>query len=449
MTDLLLVLSFIAFLALGTLAPFLFSLSYVWVDIFLPHRVSDALLTNVPVALITGIAAFGSYLIMDRRAPPRLGLLFLLYLVLAVWITLSTFAWPVVPGPAEVKWDPSIKTRVFAAFIPVLFRSRVQIEAFLMVIIFSAAAHLLPWGVKTMVSGGGYGKQMGLLGSNATFLSESSVISAVCLAFIPLLLTLVRHNLLIPKGRLRQALFFGMAGLFALGAIGTFARTAIIGLAVLYAGMWWRAKRKVWFTVGAALALVVMGAFTSTQWTERISTTADFQTENSAATRLAVWKWTLGFVQDHPLGGGFNVFVTNKIVMDNPDPAGQPLVQFGRAFHSIYFAYLGEHGYVGLALFLSIVGLSYAALQSTRRLTRNIPEHAWCFELAGSLQIGLSVFLACAAFVDVSFHPLLWDQLALAVCLREYARRAVAPAPRRQSVTVDGPIRGGIAARAR
>ena len=52
MTDLLLTLSFVAFLALGTLAPFVFALGYVWVDIFAPHRISDAILTTVPVALI-------------------------------------------------------------------------------------------------------------------------------------------------------------------------------------------------------------------------------------------------------------------------------------------------------------------------------------------------------------------------------------------------------------
>ena len=449
MTDLFLVLSFVLFLALGTLAPFVFGLGYVWVDVFLPHKVSDALLTNVPVALIMAIASFGSYIALDRRSPPRVGLLFLLYLLLAVWITLTTFGWAVAPGPAQLKWDPSIKTLLFSAFIPFIFRSRVQIEAYVMVFLFSAAAHLLPWGLKTALSGGGYGRDMGLLGSNATFMSESSVISAVCISFIPLLLTLARHNVLIPAGRPRFALFYGMAAVFGLGSIGTFARTALIGVSVLYAGMWWRAKRKVWFTVAAALVIVVAGAFTSTQWTERISTTADYQNESSAMTRIVVWRWTWNFVQENPLGGGFNAYVTNKIVIDSADPMGQPFVQFGRAFHSVYFAVLGEHGFLGLAIYLGIIGLSFAALQSTRRLTRGQPEHAWCFEMAGAVQIGLAVFLACAAFVDVSFNPLLWNQLALAVCLREHARRAVAPAPRRARVMEEGPIRGGVAARAR
>ena len=365
---------------------------------------------------------------MDRRDPPRFTLLLALYLALGAWITLTT-SWAIVPAAAWLKYDPSIKTLLFAAFVPFVFRSRVQIEAYVMVILFSAVAHILPWGLKTMVSGGGYNQSLGQLGSNTSFLAESSVISAVCLAFIPLMLSLSRHNTILPPSKLNRVGFYGLIATFAVGSIGTFARTALVGLAVLYAGMWWRAKRKTVFTIVAALGLAGLMAFTSTKWTERISTVSDFKTENSSATRLAVWAWTWNFAQQNPFGGGFNAYVTNRIETPSNDPAGQPDVQFGRAYHNIYFAALGEHGYPGLFLYLSILAGTFLTLQRTRTLLRGVAEHAWCFEMAGALQIGLATFLACAAFVDVSFNPILWDQLALALCLREYARRVAKPAP--------------------
>lgn len=417
------VLSFVGFLALGTLSPFVMSLGYVWVDTFYPHLLSYGLLSTVPVAFIMGAAAFGTYIAFDRRNPPRFSVLLVLYFVLAFWITLTT-SWALVPSTAWAKYDVSIKTLLFSAFIPFVFRSRVQIEAYIQVIMFSAAAHILPWGVKTAISGGGYEQSLGQLSSNASSLSESSVISAVCFAFIPILLVLAQHNKILPPSRITRLGFYGMVFTYAVGSIGTFARTGLVGLVVMGTGLWWQAKRKIGFAIVAALGLATMFAFTSDRWTARISTVAEYNTESSALVRILVWKWTWSFVQENPFGGGFNAYVVNRITIPSPDPMGEPIIQTGRAFHNIYFAVLGEHGFPGLALYLTIVALSFLALQKTRRLTRDDPEHAWCNQMAGALQISLATLLACANFVDISFSPLMWDLLALALCLREYARRA-------------------------
>lgn len=427
MSDLLITLAFIGFLAFGLISPFFLSLGYVWVDTFYPQFVARGMLGSVPVSFIMGAAAVGSYLLMDRRSPPRLGLLFALYLALAAWITLTT-TWAVLPGAAWVKWDVSFKTLMFAAFIPFVIRSRIQIEAFVQVLLFSTAAHLLPWGAKTLLTGGGYDRSLGLLDSNQMPLSESSVVSAVCIMFVPLLVVLARHNRIIPPGRLPRLLFYGLIANFLIGSVGTFARTALVGLAVMGGGMLWRSKRKAGFAVAGAVALGLMFAVTSDKWTARVSTIGDYQTEGSALVRTLVWQWTWDFAKEHPLGGGFEVYMTNRIVLPATNPDGEAIVENGRAFHNIFFAVLGEHGYPGLALYLSIMGVSLLGLQATRRTLRGLPEHAWCYEMAGALQISLATLLICANFVDISFNGLLWEMLALSVCLREYARRVVKPA---------------------
>ena len=423
MTDLLLVLCFVGFIALGTMAPFVFSLGYVWVDTFSPHLLSYGLLNSIPVSFLIGAAAFASYILFDRRNPPRLTLLLGLYFALAVWITLTNF-WAVMPVEAFSKFDVSIKTLLFAAFMPFVFRTRVQIEAFVQVMLFAAAAHILPWGIKTAVSGGGYDRSLGLLGVNATWLSESSAVSAICFTFIPIMLVLARQNILLPPSRYTQAVFYGLSGLFAIAAVGTYARTAIVGLVVMSAGLWWRAKRKIGFAIVGAVALMGLLSFTSDAWTARVSTSTEYQTESSAVTRLLVWRWTWDYALQNPLGGGFNVFLINRIETKG-SPDQPPVVQFGRAFHNIYFAVLGEHGFPGLALYLSIQGLTFLGLHATRKRLRGQPEHAWCYDLAGALQIALATMLACANFVDMSFSPLIWNMLALGMCLNYYGLRAV------------------------
>lgn len=424
MTDLLLILSYVGFLALGPLAPFVCSLGYIWVDIFYPHHLSYGLLTSVPVAFIMGGAAFASYLALDRRSPPRFTLLLCLYFTLAIWITLTN-TWAILPVQAFPKYDVSIKTLLFAAFMPFVFRTRIQVEAALQVMMFAAAAHIVPWGLKTALAGGGYNKSLGLLESNSVSLAESSVISAVCFAFIPLFLTLARHNILVPLNRYTRAMFYGLSALYAIAALGTYARTAVVGLVVMGAGLWWRAKRKLWFGIAGAIAVMVLLSFSSDKWADRIGTVTEYKTEHSALVRTLVWRWTWDYALQNPLGGGFNMFFINRFEVPNADPTMPPDVQVGRAFHNIYFAALGEHGFPGLALYLSIQALTFLSLQATRRRLHGHPEHAWCYEMAGALQISLAALLACANFVDISFSPILWNLTALGVCLQEYARREV------------------------
>lgn len=424
MTDLLLILAFVSFLALGTIAPFVFSLGYVWVDTFFPQFLGYGLLTTLPVSFIMGAAAFGSYLLLDRRDPPRLTVAHALFFVLAVWITLTN-TWAVVPDAAGPKYDVAIKALLFAAFLPFVFRTRVQIEAFIQVMLFSATAHIIPWGIKTAVSGGGYGKSLGLLDSMQAWISESSTLSALCFGLIPLVLVVAKHNVLLPVTRYTRYGFYGLVALFGIAAIGTYARTALVSLAVMCAGFWWRSKSKLVFPILAAVLLAGLFSFTSDRWTERISTVSEYQNESSSAVRLYVWRWTWDYALQNPFGGGFNVFYINRIELPSPIPGEPPAVQTGRAFHNIYFAVLGEHGFPGIALYLAIQGLILLALQRTRARLRGHPEHAWCYDMAGALQISLATFLAGANFIDVSFSSITWNLLSLGLCLTYYARKAV------------------------
>ena len=85
----------------------------------------------------------------------------------------------------------------------------------------------------------------------------------------------------------------------------------------------------------------------SDRWTARISTLSNYEQESSANTRILIWKWTIGFSFEHPFGGGFNSYLVN-VIPNPPGPDGEQTYQYARAFHNIYMAALGEHGYPGL-----------------------------------------------------------------------------------------------------
>jgi putative inorganic carbon (hco3(-)) transporter len=161
---------------------------------------------------------------------------------------------------------------------------------------------------------------------------------------------------------------------------------------------------------------------TSSAWNERVATIGDFQQENSAYTRILVWRWVLEFTATHPLGGGFQAYVTNHI--EFPATETEPaMIEFARAYHSIYFEVLGEQGYPGLLMYLTITGLTFYKLNRTRKQARAYPELEWITSLSGALQSGLAVFLSAGAFVGIAFQPMYWYFIAMSISLNAYMWR--------------------------
>jgi hypothetical protein len=162
---------YLGFIGLGFNTPFIATLGYVWVDTFRPQEVAYFLLNQIPVALIMGITALGTYFLLDRRSPPRLLLETTLQAAMTIWVTV-TLIWAEVPDAAMAKWGSAFKTLAFATFVPFVIRSRVQMEAFAQIYVLSLAANFIPFGLKTLISGGGYGTNLGLqqgnMGSPAT-----------------------------------------------------------------------------------------------------------------------------------------------------------------------------------------------------------------------------------------------------------------------------------------
>jgi putative inorganic carbon (HCO3(-)) transporter len=411
---------YVSFLGLSFRAPFIATLGYIWVDTFQPQAVAYIVLNDLPVAMIMGSMSLVLYLLLDRRSPPPLTLQTVLQASMAIWVTL-TLIWAQRPEAAWIKWDWAFKTIAFATFIPYVIRSRVQIEAFAQTYVFSLAANFVPFGVKVLLSGGGYGVNLGLQSGNAG-LAEGGFLSTSCLMAVPLAIFLASHSQIIPKLRVLPLAYWGIAGLAVVTAIGTYERSALFGCVVLGVYMWIRTKHK--FSFGIVLAIVAcLVIYTSSgAWNSRVSTISDYQSDSSAMVRILVWKWTLNFVATHPFGGGFVTYLVNHVEL--PAAGAEPAhTEYGRAFHSVYFEVLGEHGYPGLLMFLLLAGSTFVMLRRIAKKARPHPELQWVVGLSNALQSGLAVFMTCGAFVGVAFQPMFWYFVSMSICLNAYMWR--------------------------
>ena len=414
--DLGLIAFILTLMALGLRRPFLFALTYVYIDTVSPQRLSYYLLNSVPISMIVAAFAMAGWLLFDRkegiRPTARQGLM----LILIAYTAMTTLH-AAVPLAAAEKWQWAWKAIAFAVFLPFTLRTKLRIEAVILFLVLSCAAIVIVGGIKTLLSGGGYGV-LNLMVDNNSGLFESSTIATVSIAIIPLILWLAKHGTIFPPDW--RVKIFAAALIFAclLMPIGTEARTGLVCIGVLAVLMLRDVKRRLLYLTGAALLGMAAIPFLPSTFTSRMTTIQGYQADQSANTRLAVWKWTWDYAQEHPTGGGFGAYQQSQIMVQTVDTraAGgvqvvstQMSAQAGRAYHSSYFEMLGEQGFPGLILFLLIHGIGLVRMEVIRRRYRRVTgELGWVAPLATALQHFHIIILVGSVFVAIAFQPFPW-----------------------------------------
>lgn len=414
--------------------PFAMTLAYIYVDLVQPQEISWYLLNSIPLSFIFGAAAVLFFFAFDRKRNLRFGPLQLLMLLFLAWITFTTFI-AQLPEFAWVKWGPAWKALIFAAFLPLVLQTRLRLEGALMFIVLCVGCITITGGIKTVLGGGGYGTLAFLVDRNAG-LYEGSTISTVAISIIPLILYLARYNIIVAHSKWTRLFAAGLVFAAVLIPVGTEARTGLVCLGVLAVLLWLGAKRKILFGAGALLLALASIPFLPDTFTGRMQTIQTYDEDTSASTRLAVWGWTLDFVRDHPLGGGFGAYRLNKLEVEVRERSGDGnnmsedttvVTDRARAFHSSYFEVLGEHGYPGLAIFLAMLVVALVQLRRLYTRFRDSETDRWIADMARAVGHTLIVYMAGSIFVGVAFQSTQYYLLATTAALAHIASRRAKP----------------------
>jgi probable O-glycosylation ligase (exosortase A-associated) len=429
--DIAIILFLLVLLTFALKRPFLFTLAYIYVDTVSPQRISYYLLNSIPLSNLVAALALAGWLVADARHGFRftarqaiLGIL-----ILYSWWTTSEAVSPV---EAQLKWDWVWKTLVFAIFLPLTLRSRARIEASLLFLILSAGVIIIGAGMKTALGGGGYG-QLSLFVSSNTGLYEGSTISAIAVALIPVVLWFARYGTIFAVDWRVRIFVCGLVFACLLMPIGTEARTGLVCLVALGALMLRQVRRRALYIGLLALAAVAITPLLPQSLQARMGLIQGYQQDSSASSRIAVWKWTLDFVQDRPTGGGFGAYHINRLQVETVQARTeggvqtvdrQQMVDEGRAWHSAYFEMLGEQGWPGLFLFLLLHAIGLIQMETVRRRYRSeAGDKAWIAPLATALQHFQIIYLVGALFVAIAFTPFVHLMLGVQIGLNVILRR--------------------------
>lgn len=422
----------LAFLALGLRRPFIWVLAYLYIDIVAPQKISWGILASLPISLIAFAAAFLGWVLADDKTDSRFTLRQGLMLALLAYCGFTTLGADF-PVEALSKWDWVWKAMVFAVIFPLTLRTRLRIEAVVLVMVLAIGSIIVTGGIKTALSGGGYGSLRFFVNDN-TGLYEGSIISCMAIAVVPLIWWLVKHGTVYPADWRVKLFGAALTGACLLIPIGTQARTGLlcIGLLVVLS---MRTVKNRFLYLGLAGAMAVMAIpFLPDSFTQRMSTIENHQADESASTRIAVWKWTLDYVKDNPFGGGFDAFRGNQLTIQTRDAETtgnttaietQTVTDAGRAYHSSYFEMLGEQGWLGLALWLALQVSGLWQMERLRRRWkgRDRPGERWQAPLAAALQHAQLIYLLGSAFVGIAFLPFPLMVIGLQCGLWSYLKR--------------------------
>jgi probable O-glycosylation ligase (exosortase A-associated) len=421
----------LALLGLGLKRPFLFVLAYAYIDIVAPQRLSYYLINSVQLSAIAAAFAIGGWLIFDDKRGAGVAPRQWLILALLAYCGFTT-VYADLPDMAHFKWEWAWKALAWAFFLPLALRTRLRIESYLLFMTLSAAAIIIVGGIKTLLSGGGYGA-LNLMVDNNSGLYEGSTISTVAIAIIPLILWLARFGTIFPRDWRVRSFAYALVFACLLIPVGTEARTGLVCIGVLAVLMLRDVKRRIVYLSVLGLAAVAAVPFLPQSFSTRMDTISGYQADQSANVRLAVWAWTWSYAKENPLGGGFDAYRQNRIQVRvvNSSEAGpvaavneQVHADESRAYHSSYFEMLGEQGFPGLFLFLLIHGIGLVRMEVLRRRYRSAAgDEAWIAPLATALQAGQIIYLTGSVFLGIAFQPFVWMLIAIQIAFDRWVSR--------------------------
>lgn len=398
--------------------PWVGCLMFVWVSLMTPQRFAFGFAYNFPFASLIAICTLFGLLLTQDELRYDINVVLFLLLLFPLWMCV-TYAFALEREAGFVRWVEVMKIFFFLHVSALVLRTRRHIEWLLWVIVVSVGFFGVKGGLFTLLSGGA-NKVYGPPGDS--FLSDNNAISVALAMVIPLMYYLravaesrwVRHSLLI------SMVLSGIA------VLGSYSRGALVGVSAMLLFLFFKSQSKMLF--GMALLVVVPLAISvmPSAWSDRMNSISTYEQDSSAMGRINAWQTAINIANDRPLvGGGFELYSQETFRRYAPDPEDV------HAAHSVYFQMLGEHGYVGLLIFLSI-GIS--TWRMARRLITEAsphPETLWAARLARAIQASLVGFAVGGAFVNIGYwEPPYYEILILLVAYKVVARtqaHAVAP----------------------
>jgi putative inorganic carbon (hco3(-)) transporter len=412
MRDIVITLIVLGSLPYALKRPWIGVLMWVWISVMNPHRLSWGFAYDFPFAAI--IAAATLIGVVITRDPKKLPLtpVTITLIAFTIWMNFGTlFAF--FPEQAQQMLSRVNKIMLMTLVTAMVIKSRKQINYLIWTLVLSIGYYGVKGGVFTIMTGGRdivWGPPGSLIEGN----------NEVALAFITIIPIMFYLFLVSEKKWVRRAMIVSMP-LCAIASLGSYSRGALLGMAAMLIYLWLKSPKKMVPAIVMLMLLPIAIAFMPDKWSERMDTIEEYQSDASAMGRINAWKMAVNLANDRILiGGGFELWNGITFARYAPDPEDP------HAAHSIYFQALGEHGWVGLLLYLAVGIFTWRKGTWIIRTTSTMPDLKWAGHLATMIQVSLMGFAVGGAFLSLVYYDVPYYLMVAMVAAGTLVEQAVA-----------------------
>lgn len=395
-------------------------LTFVWLGFFNPQTMMWGIGRTFRHSLIVSLTLIVGYLFWSepKRIPrQRESILLLAMWVLFGFTTFLAFR----PDLAMDRFVYVSKILLMMFLATSLINTDERLHLFLRVIALSLGFYALKGGIFSILKGGNYI----VWGPEDTFLWTNNSIGLALDMNIPILLYLLK----VETNKWIRRIMKVMLVLSYPAIIFTFSRGAWLGLAFVTAVMILSSKKKFMVAAAGGLAGIVLLPlliqFAPQRLVDRYDAFVNYKEEASAQSRFLAWELCGRVGLRHPFNGGGFDFYSDDIYADYiPESMDEWYAEWGvsaRAWscHSIWLTILGEHGVIGLILWLGLLGSCFLSLRGLRAYGRAHPERAWVGDCAGAIQTSLGAFLIVGTFLDAAYFDMFYYLVAVIIIVKE------------------------------
>ncbi|MFB9936601.1 putative O-glycosylation ligase, exosortase A system-associated [Photobacterium aphoticum] len=390
---------------------------WLWTGLFVPkhwlYGFASGISYNTLFVLITVIV----YGIAAYKRPMRLTPLILMMLLFTVHITITTTVTVSDPDYVWSEWVKFSKTLLIILFVSLIIQTRNHFNYLLMAYVFSLGLMGVVEGLKFMATAGGHH----IKGPSNNILSDNNHFALALCMVIPLIVYLLGQY----KQKFYRLGLITVLILCVLAVLGTQSRGGFIGLTCVGGFFWLKSKRKVMTLLGFGLLTILALQFLPEKWFNRMNTIENAEQDGSFMIRVKAWKMYTLMAMERPLvGGGFRAmqfgYVWRSVADDfeklsfieSPEPGDR-----GWAAHSIYFQVLGDHGFLGLGLFLGIIVVAYFTLSNIMRKVKDLERLRWQYHLASMLKLSIVAYCISGAALSLPYAEACWSFFAVVIAL--------------------------------
>ncbi|MBC3765763.1 putative O-glycosylation ligase, exosortase A system-associated [Neptunicella marina] len=400
--------------------PYIGVCAWVWIALTAPtdwaFGFSTQFRMNLTIVLVTVLA----YIFSQKNKSLKGGSLGLLTFLFGFWTLISSYNnITIYPSQVWGHWFEFVKVLMLFLFVLLTIQKRLHIDTFIWAIVLSISSFAASGAFKFLVSGGSYR----IVGVAGQIQDRNDLVVAInmCIPLIIYLAQTCKH------ANLKKGLW-GLLILNIIAVVGTYSRAGFVGLLIIGAAFWWKSKSKFKIALLAMCLIPVFYALAPSDWKARQSTVETAATQDSSFIgRLWAWKISTMIALDHPFtGGGFRAVIDPSIwsyyapaTPDFPpiDTPPIPDTQHSLAAHNIYMQVLGDHGFIGLGIFLLIFYRALSINKATLKLAKQ-NGHLWGVHLSSALSLSIIGFCINGANVSRAYFDLVWAILAIIVVVQ-------------------------------